>query len=98
MLEQGNDERSPPPEDKEAAETMCAELTATPIPCPLVPLRGEEVEAGSEVEPGKMGGVGGGVLRLDCIFSLLYSVLPSNKLDESPLYIQSVLLLTVISE
>ena len=39
MLEQGNDERSPPPEE-EAAETMCAELTATPIPRPLVPLEG----------------------------------------------------------
>ena len=40
MLEQGNDERSPPPEDEEAAETMCAELTVTPIPRPPVPLRG----------------------------------------------------------
>ena len=67
MLEQGNDERSPPPEDKEVAETMCAELTTTPIPHPPVPLRGEEVEAGSEVEPGKMGGVGGGVLRFGFI-------------------------------
>ena len=85
MLEQGKVERSPPPEEEEAAETTCAELTTTPIPCPLVLLRGEEVEAGREVEPGKMGGVGGGVLRLDCIFSLLYSLLPSNKLDESPL-------------
>ncbi|GAB0183365.1 hypothetical protein GRJ2_000801800 [Grus japonensis] len=27
MLEQGNDERSPPPEDEEAAETPCDELT-----------------------------------------------------------------------
>ncbi|GAB0207288.1 hypothetical protein GRJ2_003194400 [Grus japonensis] len=27
MLEQGNDERSPPPEDEEAAETTCDELT-----------------------------------------------------------------------
>ena len=83
MLEQGNDERSPPPEDKEAAETPCAELTITPIPHPPVPLRGEEVEAGSEVELRKMGGVGGGVLRFD--FFSHYSVLPSNKLDESPL-------------
>ncbi|GAB0177209.1 protein kinase C and casein kinase substrate in neurons protein 2 [Grus japonensis] len=60
MLEQGNDERSPPPEDEEAAETMCDELTITPIPHPPVPLSGAEVEAGSEVEPKKMGGVGGG--------------------------------------
>ena len=81
MLEQGNDERSPPPEDEEAAETPCDELTITPIPCPPVPLRGAEVEAGSEVEPGKMGGLGGGVLRFDFIFSFLYSVLLSNKLD-----------------
>ena len=65
MLEQGNDERSPPPEDEEAAETTCDELTVTPIPRPPVLLWGEEVEAGSEVEPGKMGGVGGGVLRVD---------------------------------
>ena len=67
MLEQGNDERSPPPEDEEAAETPCDELTVTPIPRPPVPLRGAEVEARSEVEPGKMGGVGGGVLRFDFI-------------------------------
>ncbi|GAB0176158.1 EH domain-containing protein 4 [Grus japonensis] len=83
MLEQGYDERSPPPEDEEVAETD--ELTAAPIPRPPVPLSGGKVEAGSEVEPGKMGGVGGGVLRVDFIFSFLYSVLPSNKLDEFPL-------------
>ena len=58
MLEQGNDERSPPSEDEEAAETTCDELSVTPILPPPVPLRGAEVEAGSEVEPGKMGGVG----------------------------------------
>ena len=63
MLEQGNDERSPPPEDEELAETLCDELTVTPIPRPPVLLRGAEVEAGSEVEPGKMGGVGGGVFK-----------------------------------
>ena len=40
MLEQGNNERSPPPEDKEAAETPCDELTVTPIPRPPVPLGG----------------------------------------------------------
>ncbi|GAB0179457.1 hypothetical protein GRJ2_000411000 [Grus japonensis] len=40
MLEQGNDERSPPPEDEEATETTCDELTVTPIPRPPVPLRG----------------------------------------------------------
>ena len=83
MLEQGNDERSPPPEEEEAAETPCAELTVTPIPRPPVPLRWEVVEAGSEVEPGKMGGVGAGVLRFDCISHS--SVSFSNKLDEFPL-------------
>ena len=67
MLEQGNDERSPTHDDEEAAETACDELTVTPIPRPPVPLTGGEVEAGSEVEPGKMGGVGGGVLRVDFI-------------------------------
>ena len=34
MLEQGNVERSPPPEDEEGAETTRDELTVTPIPCP----------------------------------------------------------------
>ena len=67
MLEQGTDERSPPPEDEEAAETTCDELTVTPVPRPPVPLRGAEVEARSEVEPRKMGGVGKGVLRFDFI-------------------------------
>ena len=67
MLEQGNNGKSPPPEDEEVAETTCDELTVTPIPRPPVLLRGVEVEAGSEVEPGKMGGVGGGVLRFDFI-------------------------------
>ena len=65
MLEQGNDERSPPPEDEEAAETTCDELTVTPHP--PVPLKGGKVEAGSEVKPRKMGGVGGSVLRVDFI-------------------------------
>ena len=32
--------RSPAPEEDEAAETMCDELTPTPIPCPPVPLGG----------------------------------------------------------
>jgi len=37
MLEQGKKRmRSPPPEEKGAAETMSDELTTTPIPCPLV--------------------------------------------------------------
>ena len=35
MLEQGKSVRSPPPKEEGAAETMCDELTTTPIPIPL---------------------------------------------------------------
>jgi len=38
---------------------MCDELTITPIPRPPAPLRGRRERNGSEVEPGKKGGVGG---------------------------------------
>ena len=71
MLEQGQSVSSPPPEEEGAAETMCDELTTTPIPRPPVLLRGEEVEAGSEVEPGNEGGVGGGVFKIWFYFSFL---------------------------
>jgi len=40
MLEQGKSVRSPPPEEEGAAETMCDELSLTPIPCPPVLLGG----------------------------------------------------------
>ena len=40
MLEQGKSVRSPPPEKEGAAETMCDELTETPIPRPPVLLGG----------------------------------------------------------
>jgi len=40
MLEQGKSVRSPPPEEKGAAETRCDELTATPFPIPLCHLWG----------------------------------------------------------
>jgi len=63
MLEQGQSVRSPPPEGQGAAETTCNELTITSIPHPPVPLRGRRERNGSEVEPGKKGGVGEGVLR-----------------------------------
>jgi len=43
-LEQGKRVTSLPPEGQAAAETMCDELTVTPIPHPPVPLRGEEGE------------------------------------------------------
>jgi len=37
-LEQGQSVKSPPPEEEGVAETMCDELTITPIPCPPAPL------------------------------------------------------------
>ncbi|GAB0206886.1 hypothetical protein GRJ2_003154200 [Grus japonensis] len=40
MLEQGKNVKSPPPEEEGVAETMCDELTTTPIPRPPVPLGG----------------------------------------------------------
>jgi len=39
-VEQRKSVRSPPPEEKRAAERKYDELTATPIPRPPVPLRG----------------------------------------------------------
>ena len=43
-------------EEEGAAETMCDELTTTPVPHPPAPLGGGR-EIGSEVEPRKKGGV-----------------------------------------
>ena len=57
-LEQGKSVRSPPPEEEGAAETMCDELTTTPIPAPLRAGRGGGRGIGSKAEPGKKGGVG----------------------------------------
>lgn len=34
MMEQGKSLRSPPPEEEQAAETTCDELSTTPIPLP----------------------------------------------------------------
>jgi len=60
MLEQGQRVRSPPPEEEGAAERMCDKLTVTPIPCPPVLLgAGQGEKPGSEVEPGKKGGLEG---------------------------------------
>ena len=58
-LEQGKSVRSPPPEEEGAAETMCDELTATPIPIPLCCPGGGGTGIGSSAEPGKKGGVEG---------------------------------------
>lgn len=59
-LEQGKSVRNPPTEER-AAETTCDELPAAPIPrcC----CRGGGREFGSEVDPGKKGGVEACVLR-----------------------------------
>ena len=56
--------RSLPPEEEGAAETMCDELTVTPIPCPPALLGGSRRETNrGEAESGKKGEVGEGVLR-----------------------------------
>ena len=54
MLEQEQSVRSPPSEEKGAAETMCDELTVTPIPCQ---------EMGVKLSPGRRQGWGEGVSR-----------------------------------
>ena len=60
MLEQGKSVMSPAPEEDEAAEITCDELTVNPIPCPPAPLGGVGREFGSEAVPRKKG-VGGKV-------------------------------------
>jgi len=67
MLEQGKSVRSLSPEEEAAAETMCDELTVTPIPCPPAPLRREGREMGVKLSPGRRGGSGEGVLRSEFI-------------------------------
>jgi len=52
------------PEEEGVAETMCDELTVIPIPCPPAPLVGRRERNGSEVEPGKKGGVGGRCFKI----------------------------------
>jgi len=88
--------RSPPSEEEGAAETTCDELTITPTPHPPALLGGRRERNGSEVEPGKKGGVGGGCFEIYFYFSLSYSDLSGDKLF-SP-QVQSVLPVTVIGE
>lgn len=57
-LEQGKGVRSPHPEEEGAAETR-DELTAAPIPFPLVLLRDRRWRNGGEVEPRRKGRVEG---------------------------------------
>ena len=87
--------RSPPPEEG-AAETMCDELTVTPIPCPPAPLEGRRERNRSEAEPGKKGGVGQSVLRSGFIFSLSYSDLIGDFFF--PPHVRSVLSVTITGE
>jgi len=97
-LEQGQSVRSPPPEEKGAAETTCDELTTTPIPRPPAPLGGRRERNGSEVEPGKKGMVGGRCFKIWIYFSLSYSDLSGDKLTFFSPQVQSVLSVTVIGE
>jgi len=78
-LEQGQSVRSPPPEEKGAAETTCDELTVTPISCPPALLRGGEREMGVKLSPGRRRG-GGRCLKIWFYFSLSYSDLIGDKL------------------
>ena len=73
--------RSPPPEEEGAAETTGDELTAAPIPRPPALLRGRKERNGSEVEPGKKGGVGGRCFKIWFYFSLSYSDLIGDELN-----------------
>jgi len=58
-VEQGKSVRCPPPEDEGAAEATCDELTTRPIPCPSVPLWGEEAEkSGVKLSLGRREGWG----------------------------------------
>jgi len=60
--------RSPPAEEEGMAETMCDELTITPIHRPSAQLGGRRWRNGSEVEPGKKGGVGGRCFKIQFYF------------------------------
>jgi len=80
-LEQGKSVKSPPPEEHGAAETMCDELTATPIPRPPSLPEGRRERNGSEVEPRMKGGVGGRCVKIWIYFSLSYSDLIGDELN-----------------
>ena len=85
MLENRKSVRGPPPEEEGATETMCDELTVTPIPHPPVLLAGGgHRETGLKLSPGRREGWGEGVLRLSFHFSLSYSDLIGDKLFFSP--------------
>ena len=81
MLEQGKSVMSPAPEEDEAAEITCDELTVNPIPHPPVPLGGLGREFGSEVVPGKKGGMGGSCFKIWVYFSLSCFDMIGNELN-----------------
>jgi len=73
--------RSPPLEEEGMAQTMCNELTAAPIPSPFAPLGGRRERNGSEVEPGKKGGLGARCFKIWFYFSLSFSDLICDELN-----------------
>jgi len=83
-------------EEEGVAETMCDELIATPIPHPSALLQWTEVE-NPGVSPGRREGWRKGVFKIWVYFSLSYSYLICNKLNEFP-QVESVLPMTVIGE
>ena len=79
-LEQGQSVRSRPPEEEGAAQTMCDELTVTPIPHLPVPLGvGGGREMGVKLTLGRREGSGEGVLRSGFISH--YPTLIGDKLN-----------------
>jgi len=82
--EQGKSVRSLAPEGQGAAETMCDELTVTPIPHLPAPLGGRRERNRIETEPRKQGGVGARHLKIWIYFSLSYSDLIGDELNSRP--------------
>ena len=72
-MEQGKSVMSPAPEEDEAAEITCDELTVNPIPHHPVPLGRLVEKSRSEVVPRKKGGVEGRCSEIWFYFSLPYS-------------------------
>jgi len=57
--------RSPPPEEEGTAETMCDELTTTPIPCPCELLEGRRwSKSAVKLSQGRREGWEEGVLKI----------------------------------
>ena len=95
MLEQEKSVRSPPPAEEGAAQTTCDELTAAPNPHAPAALAGRRERNGSEVEPGKKGGVGGRCFKIWFYFSPSYSDMIGDSFSPQ---VQSVLSIMVTGE